>query len=166
MLTGFQYRAALSITRVSVKDLSKAIGMHEVSLLRYKKTPNLEYVNCHSKNVENILDFFKNQNMLFHNKYSIQLKVNNKSTNLTRFHIVTARIATGLNQNQLSRILQTSPGTLSILENKKNTDIIKTRTFKNSYLISFFNHIGIAFGHDYTVVLNKDPKNFIEKLKC
>jgi hypothetical protein len=166
MLTGFQYRAALASSNITVKNLSRMLGLHEITLLRYKKTPNLEYVKCHNANMRIVSEFFRNNRIIFHKKNSIQLKVSINSTDITRFHIVVARIAAGLNQKQLSDILQISAGTISLLESKDNTEIVKTRTFRNRYLVNFFNHIGVNFGYDYTVILNKNPQKILQTLKC
>lgn len=165
MITGFHYRAALALTKITVKELSSIVGLHAVTLLRYKKVSNLELINCHSRNTQVIQDYFEKSNVLFPNKNAIKLKTNYRSKDITRFHLVAARIATRLNQNQLSFFLRISSGTLSILENLDNTAVINTRTLKNSRLISFFEHMGITFNDDYTVTLHKDPQKFIEKTK-
>lgn len=109
MITGFHYRAALALTKITVKELSSIVGLHAVTLLRYKKVSNLELINCRSRNTQVIQDYFEKSNVLFPNKNSIKLKTNYRSKDITRFHLIAARIATGLNQNQLSFFLEYLP---------------------------------------------------------
>jgi len=165
MITGFQYRAALAATKITLKSLSTSIGLHPVTLLRLKKTPNCMFISCHSKNMHIIEQFFKSKNIYFPDNNSIQLKIDQHSNDITRFHFVVARIATGLNQKQLSSMLRVSSGTVSLLENLENTDLIQTRKLQNNAVISFFEKIGIVFINNYTVTLKKDPVYFIEKTK-
>jgi hypothetical protein len=165
MLSGFQYRAALAATKITVNELGALIGLHPITLLRYKKTPNQIPVSRRVKNTLLLQDFFERRSVLFPATNSVKLKTDFTSKNITRFHLVVARIATGLNQHQLSSILRISPSTLSILENLNNMEVINTRTLKNSNLIRFFEHVGITLNDDYSVSINKDPEKFIEKAK-
>ena len=86
--------------------------------------------------------YVQKNNILFPDKNSIQFNefsTLDKEFVLTRFHLISARIATGLNQYQLSNIVRISPGTISLLEKLSNTERINTRKIKNSSLINFFN---------------------------
>jgi DNA-binding Xre family transcriptional regulator len=163
MLTGFQYRAALAVAKITLKSLSYSVGLHASTLLRLKKTPNCEFLNCHNKNLHVIIKFFESKNIFFPDNNSIQLKINQNSKDITRFHFVVARIATGLNQNELSQMLRISSGTISLLEKLNNTDALKTRKLLNNDIISFFERLGVVFNTNYTVTLKKDPKQFIKK---
>lgn len=165
MLTGFQYRAALAATNITLKSLSSSTGLHAATLLRLKKTPNCVFINCHNKNLNIIEKFFESKNVFFSNNNSIQLKCNQNSNDITRFHFVVARIALGLNQKQLSKMLRISSGTISLLEKLNNTDVLKTRKIQNNDFISFFEKVGIIFINNYTVILKKDPVQFIGKSK-
>lgn len=165
MLTGFQFKAALAISKVSIKELSLSIGLHPITLSRLKKNKNNNFINCHSKNLYLIQNYFEKRNIIFPNKDSIQLNTNTLSSGLTRFHIVAARIATGLNQKQMSDIFQISSGSISLLEKLDNTDLIENRKLNNLSVISFFERIGIVFSKDYTVSLTKDPEDFVNKTK-
>lgn len=168
MLTGFQYKASIAILKIDIKDLSKILKLNEATLLRLKKTKNFDYLRCHRKNMLLITSYFHKHNITYPDKDSIQLnEINNLDEEfaLTRFHLVSARIATGLNQNQLSKILRISPGTISLLEKLNNIEKISTRKVKNSSLINFFNHLGIVFNKNNIVTLRKDPQLFLDKTK-
>ena len=102
MLTGFQYRAGLAITRTDLNELSNILGIHSATLIRYKKTPNLEFICARSKNVGLIISFFNSKGVLFKDKNIVLLDKKKDLIGLTRFHLVVGRIATGLNQSQLS----------------------------------------------------------------
>ena len=165
MLSGFQYRAALAVTKITAKELSALIGLHPITLLRYRKIPNQRPVTCRVRNTLLLQDFFEKKGVLFPASNSVKLKTDFTSKNITRFHIVVARIAAGLNQSQMSSILRVSPSTLSILESLNNMEVINTRTLKNSNLIRFFEHVGVTLNDDYSVSISKDPEEFIEKTK-
>lgn len=166
MITGFQYRSALLISKITVKELSSILGLHQITLLRYKKCPNLEYLACHSKNMLTIKQYFEGQGIIFPDKNSIKLSTGGmRSKDITRFHLITARIAAGLTQFQLSKLLEVSPGTISVLEQLNNMDIIESKKIKKHRLLRFLDHIGIELGDDYSVTLKKDPINFIRKSK-
>jgi len=168
MLTGFQYKASIAILKIDIKDLSKILELNEATLLRLKKTKNFDYLRCHRKNMLLITSYFQTHNITYPDKDSIQLNELNtlyKEFVLTRFHLISARIATGLNQNQLSKILRISPGTISLLEKLNNVEKISTRKIKNQSLINFFNHLGIIFNGNNTVTLRKDPQLFLDKTK-
>ena len=163
MLTGFQYRAGLAITRTDLNELSNILGIHSATLIRYKKTPNLEFICARSKNVGLIISFFNSKGVLFKDKNIVLLDRKKDLKGLTRFHLVVGRIATGLNQSQLSSILKVSHGTISLLENKNNTDLINTKKINNTYLTDFFKRIGVILGNDYSVTLTKDPHLFFNR---
>lgn len=169
MISGFQFKASLAITKITAKELASLLGLHPTTLLRFKLVPNFEYLNCHSKNMLLLQTYFNKEGLTFFSFNSIQfspktpLKIS--SNDITRFHLVTARIATGLNQNELSQQLRISAATLSLLENLNNTDLINSRKIKNIALKNFFKHLGIILNENFTVTLEKDPSVLIKKIK-
>lgn len=170
MITGFQFKAARVATKLNAKEIADFIGLHQVTLLRFARTPNLEYLSCHTKNMLLLENFFEKQGILFPTNNCIRLKINESIKRidypgLTRFQLVTARIATGLNQYELSQHIRISPGTLSLLEGLENHEFLANRKLKISSLKIFFEHLGILFEDNFTVTLTKDPKTFFVKSK-
>ena len=166
MLTGFQFRAALVIGKITAKELSQNIDLHEVSLLRLKKnTSNLEYLNCFARNMLLLQRFFEDRGIIFPDKNIIALNTAQRLNDVSRFHLVTARVAAGLTQNQLSQILRVSYGTISLLEKLDNLDPIRSVKLCNSTIVKFFEAVGIIFKEDYSVILKRDPKEFMKKTK-
>lgn len=167
MITGFQLRAAIASTKLFTKEISEIINLHQVTLLRLKRTPNLEYLNCHSKNFLKLEDFFRKQSIIFPEIHKIKLISDNFKLIrtghpvITRFQLVVARTATGLTQLELSNQIGISSATLSSLENLENEEFIYSKKVKVSLLKSFFEHLGIVFEDNFTIALIKDPKKFI-----
>lgn len=165
MITGFQYRAALAITNIKIKELAKIIGLHPLTLSRFKKTSNNTYIKGNSKNLLLIQSYFSKKKIAFPNQYTVKLLNNNNSSSMTRFHFVVARIAMGMTQKQLSDVLKVSAATISLIESMDNTMPLKTRTINNTEIINFFNSIGVIFSYNHSVTLTKDPKSFIDSAK-
>ncbi|MDP4709463.1 MAG: helix-turn-helix domain-containing protein [Rickettsiaceae bacterium] len=169
MITGFQFKAALALTNYTSQEVADLIGLHPSTLLRFKLVSNLEILNCHSKNMRLLQTLFNKEGLTFPTLSSIQftpdMSLKNIPNGITRFHLVAARIATGLNQSELSQQLRISAATLSLLENLNNTDLIKSRKINNNTLEAFFNHLGIIFNNNFIVRLEKDPQILIKKVK-
>lgn len=169
MITGFQFRAAKAAIGITAKEIAQNINVHEVTLGRLGRTNNFEYLNCHSKNILLLKNLFKEKNILLpeeHNTVKLRVDQNlllNKTQDITRFQLICARMATGLTQQELSTHIRISSGTISILENLKNSEYLKSRKLKTSLLKSFFEHLGISFPDNFTVTLINDPKNFFMK---
>lgn len=168
MITGFQFKAALAIITITAKELSNIIDLHQATLLRFKHTANLEYLNCHTKNIILLNDFFSEKNIYFPNHRTIQFtKIISEETDdnsmLNRFQLVTSRIATGLSQRELSRHLRISAGAISLLEQLDNSQLIVNRKIRPRTLKTFFEHLGIMFLDPFTVSLAKDPSLFFKK---
>jgi DNA-binding Xre family transcriptional regulator len=167
MITGFQFKAALALIKFTSQEAAGLIGLHPSTLLRFKFVSNLEPLHCRSKNMHLLQTFFNKEGITFPTLNSIQLIPNSplKSTpnGITRFHLVAARIATGLNQSELSQQLRISAATLSLLENLNNTDLIKSRKINNNTLETFFNHLGIIFNNNFVITLDKDPEVLIKR---
>ncbi|NRB11544.1 MAG: helix-turn-helix domain-containing protein [Rickettsiaceae bacterium] len=169
MLTGFQYRAGKAILSFTAKEIAKNIDLHEATLVRLGKTPNLDYLQCHTKNIISLKLFFEENNIVFPNKDSIKYSPNKNLTinknKITRFQLVCARIATGLTQQKLANQVRVSSGTISLLENLENQEIVYSRKLDSFLLKAFFERLGIEFNDDFTVTLKKDPSFFFNKCK-
>jgi DNA-binding Xre family transcriptional regulator len=120
MITGYQLRAGIAATKLTAKEISNLIGLHDITLIRLNRTANMEYLRCYSRNNDLLESFFESKNIIFPCIHSVRLKneLGNNEFNpftLTRFQLVCARIATGLNQHELSKIIKISSGTISLL---------------------------------------------------
>ena len=168
MITGFQFKAALTLIKFTSQEVAGLIGLHPSTLLRFKFVSNLEPLHCRSKNMHSLQTFFNKEGITFPALNSIQFTPNpplkSPPNGITRFHLVAARIAIGLNQSELSQQLRISAATLSLLENLNNTDLIKSRKINNNTLETFFNHLGIIFNNNFVVTLEKDPEALIKKV--
>ena len=167
MITGFQFRAAKAICKLTAKEIATDIGLHQITLLRFGKTKNLEYLNGITKNVILVKNFFESKKILFPQKNSLTLKTNiedisNSENGFSRFQLVCARIATGLTQAQLAKYAKVSSGTISSMERLENHKLIEVKKMNTFILKSFFEHIGVVFENDLTVILVKDPKVFLK----
>jgi len=166
MMTGFQFKAALAVSRLKANELAKLIGLHQATILRYARTSNFEYLNCHSENSFTLELFFKNRGIIFLSDNSIKLSESHLIKNydgITRFHLVVARIATGLSQNEFSKHIKISYGSLSILERLENYEFITNRKINITSLKTFFSHLGILLNDNFTVTLKKDPTIFFKR---
>lgn len=167
MITGFQFKASMYALKLNAKEASNLVCLSQATLLRFGKVQNFDYINCHTSTNIALINFFEKEGIVLHTQNSISLayKENNQIPDnaITRFQLVCARIATGLNQKELSHHLRISAGTISLLESLDNHEIIQTRTIHISTLKKFFERIGVIFNDQCTVTLKKDPSIFFKK---
>jgi DNA-binding XRE family transcriptional regulator len=171
MITGFQLKAAKAVLDVTAKEIAEEIKMHPATIVRLCSTKNLAYLPCSAKNVAALITFFKVRGISFNEEYmanSIALKgtLSNSAYStekMTRFQLKAARIATNLTQESLSSYLKISSSSLSLLEKLKNNEYIEASKIDIYTLKRFFEHLGIAFPHDLSVALIKDPIFLVKK---
>lgn len=172
MITGFQLRAAKAALELTAKEIGMAIGVHYGTLIRLGHTKNLEYLRCNAKNMILLKKFFENKNILFPDEHTISLKIGLDSTtntpntgNLTRFQLKIARVAAGLTQSELAYYVKLSSSSISIMEQLKDLDYIESTKLDIMLLKKFFEHAGIIFPNDLTILLIRDPQILLKKTK-
>lgn len=169
MITGFQFRAAKKALNVTAKEASSLIGVHEVTLARFNKTRNTDLICCHTKTIAAIITYFAEKGVWFKPDNSITLinthKKNSLLKGLTRFQLICARLATGLSQAQIAKIIGVSSGTVSNLERLPNPYIISSRKIDAEFLKVVFERVGVEFIGEFSVRLNRDPAIFFKESK-
>jgi transcriptional regulator with XRE-family HTH domain len=172
MLTGFQLKAAKAILGLTSQNIAEKTGVHSGTVTRWCKTKNLDYLPSSVKHLVLVKEFFEINSIVFPSKNSISFKRINKNPNpksldsfdtITRFQLKTARIATGLAQEELSFYIKISSSALSLLENLNNEEYIDPSKLNIHNLKNFYLLIGITFPDDLTVTLLKDPEKLVKQ---
>jgi len=155
MLTGFQLKAALGVLKIKVTELSKLIDIHRFTISKLAKTPNTQYLKCHSQTLVLLEKFFKENGILFLDNFSISLKIEKpitiKKGRLTIFQLRAARAALNLSFVQFSKLTSLSRATLCNLEQGSISDYVKNDFVDTEVLKQFFIKESLSFPNDFTV---------------
>lgn len=159
MLTGFQLRASISVLKIRVTELSKLVGLNRFTIGKLEKTPNSEYLKCHTNTLLALEDFFKKNDILFLDKCSISLEPQNsimpRKKKLTVFQLRASRAALSLSLVQFSKLTTFSVATLSNLEQGSVLDYVKSDFIDTDMLKQFFSRNLLSFPDDFTVRIDK-----------
>lgn len=163
IITGFQLRAAkealgLKLIQLSSKDY---IDISRVTLSRLvNKVDNYEKLSCSAIDAERITNFFEKNKIIFkeYNIIAIDSIAERRETknNITRFQLVCARTALGMNLRELAKNINIGYRAISYLENKKNNHYISNRNTDIQEVISFFEKNYITFPDNTSVQLLKE----------
>jgi hypothetical protein len=159
MLTGFQLKAAIGVLKIRVTELSKLVSLHRFTIGKLEKTPNTEYLKCHTNTLLALEDFFKKNDILFLDNFSISLEPKNLRTpikrKLTVFQLRAARAALSLSLVQFSQLTTFNVATLSNLEQGSILDYVKSDFIDTDVLKQFFIKNLLSFPNDFTVRINE-----------
>jgi DNA-binding Xre family transcriptional regulator len=158
MLTGFQLKAAIGVLKIRVTELSKLLGLNRFTIAKLEKTPNIEYLKCHTQTLLSLEDFFKDNDLLFLDTFSISLSVDKSITpikkKLTVFQLRAARAALNLSLVQFSELTTFSISALHKLEQGSVSDYVKNDFLDTDILKRFFIGKSLSFPDDFTVRVN------------
>jgi len=159
MLTGFQLKAAIGVLKIRVTELSKLVSLNRFTIGKLEKTPNTEYLKCHTNTLLALEDFFKKNDILFLDNFSISLEPENLKTpikrKLTVFQLRAARAALSLSLVQFSQLTTFSVATLSNLEQGSILDYVKSDFIDTDILKQFFIKNLLSFPDDFTVRIDE-----------
>lgn len=159
MLTGFQIRAAIGVLKTRVTDLSRFMHISRFTIATLAKTPNTEYLKCHTNTLVTIEAFFKENNILFFDPYSISLDLDAtslpKHKKFTVFQLRAARAALSLSLVEFSKLTLVSAATLCNLEKNDVFNYVKSDFVDTELLRDFFIIRGLSFPNNFTVRINE-----------
>jgi len=159
MLTGFQWRAAIGVLKIRVTDLSKLVDLNRFTIGKLEKTPNTEYLKCHTDTLLVLEDFFKKNDILFLDNFSISLEPKSLKVpikrKLTVFQLRSSRAALNLSLVKFSELTTFSVATLSKLEQGSILDYVKSDFIDSDILKQFFIQNALSFPDNYTVRINE-----------
>jgi len=159
MLTGFQLKVAIGVSKIRVTELSKLVGLNRFTIGKLVKTPNTEYLKCHTNTLLALEDFLKKINILFLDNFSISLEPENLKIpikrRLTVFQLRASRAALSLSLVQFSKLTTFSIATLSNLEQGSVLDCVKSDFIDTDILKQFFIKNSLSFPDDFTVRIDE-----------
>jgi DNA-binding XRE family transcriptional regulator len=159
MLTGFQLKAARGALKLTTIDLCQYIDINRFTIANLEKTPNTEFLKCHTVTLKALEDFFKKNNILFLDNFSVTLNLEKPyamvKKQLTVFQLRAARAALKLTFKQLAALIDTNASSLSNLEQDELTNYITSSSINIDSLRTFFIKNNIIFPDDITVRINE-----------
>lgn len=160
MLTGFQLKAAIGVLKIRVTELSKIVGLNRFTIGKLAKTQNTEHLKCHTDTLLALEWFFKENDILFLDNFSISLAPNNLKLTpikrkLTVFQLRASRAALNLSLTQFSKLTAFSVATLSNLEQGSILDYVKSDFIDTDILKRFFIKNSLSFPDDFTVRIDE-----------
>lgn len=159
MLTGFQLKAAIGVLKIRVTELSKILDINRFTIGKLERTPNTEYLKCHTKTLSALEKFFKKNDILFLDNLSISLESDKAKTSIKRkltvFQLRASRSALSLSLVQLSKLTTFSVATLSNLEQGSILDYVKSDFIDTDILKHFFIKNLLSFPDDFTVRIDE-----------
>ena len=113
------------------------------------------YLNCSADTVKIIQDYFLSNGIVFSNENSIsineQIEKRNNNTNLTRFQLVASRVALGLSQRQLGKVVKIPYSTIRDYELKNNPYYISSKNKNIKVFLEFFSSLYINYPSNLSV---------------
>jgi len=160
MLTGFKLKAAIGVLKIRVTELSKLVDLNRFTIGKLEKTPNTEYLKCHTNTLLALELFFKNNDILFLDNFSISLEPESLlkipiKRKLTVFQLRASRAALSLSLVEFSKLTTFSIATLSNLEQGSILDYVKSDFIDTNILKQFFIKNSLSFPDDFTVRIDE-----------
>jgi transcriptional regulator with XRE-family HTH domain len=128
ILTNLQLRAARQVLNIGVRDIAKRLKTSKSTISKAEQGKTRDFFFKYSPA---LIDFFKKNNILFVNNYTISLalpiEVNSysyKSIKLTRFQLKSARCILNLTQLNFSKLVGVDKGIISRAELLDNIQFI------------------------------------------
>lgn len=158
MLTGFQLKASIGALNLRITELSKLIEVNRFTITKLVKTPLTEYIQCHTKTLLSLEGFFKENNILFLDNFSVTLNIEKPTLptkKLTVFQLRAARASLDLTLVEFGKLVNFAPSTLSTLEQGAIMDYAKTNFIDTDVLKQFFIEKSLSFPDDFTIRVDK-----------
>ena len=170
MLTGFQLRAARKILNLSRDEVLEHVGLSESTLLRLElQTENLLFIRAHTSTSWKLQKFYQDNNIIFHNKNSIELYCATENINplikFSKFHIKISRTALRLTKKEFGALFNITESAVSSWERRGVLfSSFRTRNKESAlYIKSYCENIGISYPDFNRIDLLKDPIKTLKK---
>lgn len=163
-ITYIQLRAARQVLNIGVREIAKLLKVSKATISNAEHNKTRDFFFKHSAA---LIDFFKKNNIIFPNEYTIRFCPNQQSTylpelniernkNINRFQLKTARCILNYSQQELAQVAEIDKGIISRSELLENLVNIKTsnKCVEEKLKNVFFDH-NIEFINPYSIFFKK-----------
>ncbi len=168
-----QLRAARHALNMGTRDMGKLLGVGATTLASHERlTFGVKgFDKFITKFSQQLIEFFAENNIIFPDSYSIELKIGNDILNamskaggqMTRFQLRVARYVLNISQVELSKLSGISEYAINTHESKKNSELLythkKEEPIELKYKKWFLSH-GIEFIGNFKVSFQNFSSTF------